>query len=124
MNRLSTWYTITEIEAIVGKSAPRGRDTHHWQAEGVDCTRTRHRYSGPHYDFTIDILEMKRSLGGRVIWHAMLVSDWWRATDGTETELRSTKWLKLISGRAGDVSSWMRTARGRGEIESEPPHDA
>lgn len=111
MAKLSNARTILDIEAIVASSDRLGRDRHHWQVKGVECTRESHRYSGSTYAFTIEVLQLKLIRARRTVWHAVLVTEWWRGTGEANIDLRSTRWLKLVRGTNSDVTAWVRANR-------------
>jgi hypothetical protein len=107
MKRVGNADTISDIEFVIDQP-PLGDPRHTWTVHGVECTRDRHRYSGPAYEFNIEILDLRR--GGRSPWHVVIVSEWWHAA-GTKGEIRNSKWLKVVSGKASDVKTWMRNCR-------------
>ncbi len=111
MARLSNARTILDIEGIVSVLDRPGRDRHHWQAKGVDCTRESHRYSGGTYAFTIDVLQLKLIRAGRTVWHAILVTELWRGAGEADVDMRATRWLKLLRGKKSDVTAWVRAHR-------------
>jgi hypothetical protein len=52
------------------------------------------------------------------------VRELWQAAD-TNSEIRNTKWLKLLTGAASDVKAWMRHCRSLKLSEgvgSQPSH--
>ncbi len=109
MKRVGNAQTISDIEFIIDSPAIGGL-RHSWTAHGVECTRERHRYSGPDYEFNIEIINLRRLKAGRLAWWILIVSELWQTTD-TKSEIRNTKWLKVLSGRASDVKAWMRSSR-------------
>lgn len=111
MARLSNARTIIDIEAIVSVVDRPGKDRHHWQIKGIDCVRETHRYSGAAYAFSVDVLQLKLTRAGRTVWHAMLVTELWRGAGETDTDMRATRWLKLVRGKKSDVTEWIRTNR-------------
>jgi hypothetical protein len=56
----------SEIEQILYANNPHYLTS--WNAEGVECKRDRHRYSGQAYEFTIDILQLRFAQPGRPSW--------------------------------------------------------
>jgi hypothetical protein len=54
MAKIANALTISEIEQILYAKNPH-YETRSWNAEGVECRRDRHRYSGQAYEFPIDI---------------------------------------------------------------------
>jgi hypothetical protein len=110
MKRVGNAQTIADIEFVI--DAPILSDPRRsWTAHGVECTRDRHRYSGPDYEFSIEIVDLRRSKVGRApSWRVLIVTEWWQAA-ACKVEIRNTKWLKVLEGRASDVKAWMRTCR-------------
>lgn len=116
MKRLGNAQTIADIEFVI--DAPKFAGLRHsWSAYGVNCTRERHRFSGRAYSFTIEILDLRLVAGGRSSWHAMIINEWWHEGD-TDESIRTTKWLKLLSGKASDVIAWLH--RSRSGLEARP----
>jgi hypothetical protein len=115
MRRLGNARTIMEIEALVAAGRAGPQDLH-WLAHGVECSRSAHRYSGPAYALTIDVLNLRHRRPGRP-WHLILVSELWRAG---ATDLRSIKWLKLVAGRPQDPLHWLAEHRDERPIPSRP----
>lgn len=115
MQRVGNTRTIADIEFVI--DAPRlGDSKQSWNVRGVACTRDRHRFSGQTYSFTIEILDLRHAVDGRTSWHVIIVNEWWR--DGeSDRNIRYTKWLKVLRGKASDVTAWMRRARA---IKDEP----
>jgi hypothetical protein len=116
MARLSTRRMIGEIERIVEEGVPVGQDLRQWYVHGVDCTRERHRHSGPFYDFTIEVLMVDSQRCTRAGWRLMLVTEWWHAPGDGRDEWRATKWLKLVAGRQSDVAAWLRHYRDSWDV--------
>lgn len=109
MKRVGNAQTISDIEFVIDAPAlgdPRAA----WTAHGVECTRNRHRYSGPDYDFNIEIVDLRRAKAGRASWRVLIVTESWHDTD-TKNEIRNTKWLRVLYGKASDVKAWMRSCR-------------
>jgi hypothetical protein len=119
MKRLSTAQTIADIEYVI--DAPKLGDARHsWDAYGVTCARDRHRFSGHGYSFTLDVVDLRLIAAGRTSWHVAIVNEWWRAGDA-DVNIRNTKWLKVLRGKAADVTAWMRHGRSmKGDRASEP----
>jgi hypothetical protein len=109
MKRVGNADTIADIEYVIDALAI-GDSRHSWTAYGVDCTRDRHRFSSQSYEFNVEVLDLRHSKGRHDAWRVLIVTEWWRATD-TKAEIRSTKWLKVLSGKASDVTAWMRSCR-------------
>jgi hypothetical protein len=109
MKHVGNARTISDIEFVI--EAPSVGDTRRaWTAHGVQCTRDRHRFSGQEYDFTIEVVQLRLMKSGRTSWHVVIVTEWWRAAH-SDSDIRCTKWLKVLTGRASDVTAWMRRGR-------------
>jgi hypothetical protein len=111
MKRVGNADTISDIEFVID-APPAGDPRQTWTACGAECTRSRHRYSGPGYEFFIEVIDIRRPTSERTSWHVMIVSESWKAA-GASGEIRSTKWLKVLGGKASDIKSWMREHRSR-----------
>jgi hypothetical protein len=109
MSRLGNARTIADIEFVIDAPSP-GTDRQAWMACGVACTRDRHRFSGQAYGFAFDVLHLRHAETARAPWHLVIVSETWRF-EGAKSEPRAAKSLKLLSGKAADVLSWMRHHR-------------
>jgi hypothetical protein len=109
MSRLGNARTIADIEFVIDAPSP-GTDRNAWTACGVDCARDRHRFSGQTYGFAFEVLHLRFRETTRTGWHLVIVSETWRF-EGARSEPRATKSLKLLSGKAADVLSWMRHHR-------------
>jgi len=79
MKRVGNAQTIADIEFVIG--APTLSDPRRsWTAHGVECTRDRHRYSGPAYEFNIEVVDLRKSKAGRApSWRVLIVTEWWQA---------------------------------------------
>jgi hypothetical protein len=109
MKRVGTARTIADIEFVIDPPSI-GDPRRCWQAYGVECQRNRHRFSGSTYSFTIDVVDLRLAKPAGGSWHAVIVSESWH-TGTTDTNIRSSKWLKVLSGKASDVTAWMRRSR-------------
>lgn len=112
MQRLNNSRTIAEIEAIAGVSRTTYAERR-WLVGDVECSRDSHRFSGPAYAFTVDILQLRRARPGRP-WHVMIATELWRGAGDTDRDIRGTKWLTVVSGKATDVTDWVRANRKQG----------
>jgi len=73
MKRVGNADTISAIDFVIG--APSiGDPRQSWSACGADCTRCRHRYSGPGYEFHVEVIEIRRVHAARLLWHPLIVS--------------------------------------------------
>ncbi len=119
MKRVGTARTIADIEFVI--DAPGVGDPRRcWQAYGVECQRDRHRFSGPTYSFTVDIVDLRLAKANGS-WHAVIVSETWHAGPG-DANIRSFKWLKVLSGKASNLTAWMRHSRSMKVDASTPRH--
>lgn len=107
MKRVGNAQTIADIEFVIDAPA-LGDSRQAWTAHGVACTRERHRFSGGTYEFNIEVVELRLTKAGRIAWRALIVTEWWQADGG---EIRNSKWLKVLEGKASDVTAWMRRCR-------------
>lgn len=78
-----------------------------WTLAGVDCRRERQRYSGADYAWSIEVVSITHTRPGSK-FHLLLVAEFWRAGP---VDLRSQKWLKLLSGQPADVRNWLASCR-------------
>ncbi|MBS0235162.1 MAG: hypothetical protein JSR99_16975 [Proteobacteria bacterium] len=104
MRRLSRISIINQIERIA-KDPVLGLGRHHWETNGVRCSLDRHTYSGDLYSFSVEILRVAPLSARSKKWELYLVTEFWREPSG-ET-VRMSKWLKLIAGKAADVTKWL-----------------
>jgi hypothetical protein len=109
MKRVSNSRNIGDIEYVI-EALSIGDGKRFWTAHGADCTRSRHRFSAQLYDFTIEVVELRMIKSGRLSWHVMIVTEWWRSAEAN-VDIRRTKWLKVLRGKATDVTAWMRRCR-------------
>jgi hypothetical protein len=107
MRRVGNAQTIADIEFVIDAPA-LGDPRRSWTVHGVECTRDRHRFAGQSYEFNIEVVELRRMKGSRLTWRVLIVTEWWHAAGG---EIRNSKWLKVLSGRASEVTAWMRSCR-------------
>lgn len=107
------------IESIVDSARP-GLDAVSWRSHDVDCSRDRHRFVGQHYAFSIEALDLQLIRRGRPLWHLIVVTERWQETGKTNSDLRTSKWLKLLAGKGADVVDWIRQCRP----PFEPPKDS
>jgi hypothetical protein len=118
MKRVGNARTIADIEFVI--DAPKAGDPRNsWNAHGVACTRDRHRFSGQTYSFTVEVVDIRLVAAGRISWHVIIVNEWWRAGDA-DMNIRNTKWLKVLSGKAADVIAWMRQSRSMKDKTAAP----
>lgn len=107
MKRIGNAQTIADIEFVI--DAPTlGDPRRAWTVQDVECTRDRHRFAGQSYEFNIESVDLRRTKAGRMLWRVLIVTEWWQAEG---REIRNSKWLKVLSGRASDVTAWMRSRR-------------
>jgi hypothetical protein len=109
MAQVTNAHAIRDVELILYSGNPH-YEARTWTVAGVQCRRDRHRYTGQGYAFSIEILQLHFSERGRSAWEAMIVAERW-ATGMPETVVRNNKWMKLNSGRASELRSWIREHR-------------
>jgi hypothetical protein len=109
MSRVGNSRTIADIEFVVDSARP-GAEVTAWRVHGVDCTRDRHRYRGQSYEFRIDVLQLRHAGTPRSSWHIAIVTEWWRSS-ASQQDIRNAKWLKVVHGKASDVTAWVRRYR-------------
>jgi hypothetical protein len=109
---------ISDIEYIVEAPSPT-IERRRWQAQGVECLRDRHRFSGQSYVFAIDVLQVRFARTGRTIWRLVLVTEGWWLPEGDRV-LRQNKWLKVVNGKASDVMEWVQRCRAQKLQEDRP----
>lgn len=113
MAKIAKALTISEIEQILCVNNPcyETRPWNAvWNAEGVECRRDRHRYSGPAYEFTMEILQLRFAQPGRPSWQMLIGTERWPASP-SKALTRDTKWVKLVTGKSSDVRDWLRRCR-------------
>jgi hypothetical protein len=93
------------------RDASPGHEARSWRVGDVACSRERHRHSGQHYLFGIEVLQAHFVRLGPS-WRLAIVSERWWAGDA-DVLIRDTTWLKLIAGRAADVAGWLKQAQGK-----------
>ncbi len=78
MAKIANALTISEIERILYAKNPH-YETRSSTAEGVECRRDLHRYSGQAYEFTTEILQLRFAQSGQSPWEILIVSERWTA---------------------------------------------
>ena len=111
MKRVGNAQTIADIEFVIDPPVLSER-RHSWTAWGVNCTRDLHRYSGQAYEFNIEVVDLRHSKAGGIAWRALIVTEWWKV-DGERSEMRNSKWLKVLDGKSSDIKAWMRRCRSQ-----------
>jgi hypothetical protein len=111
MKRVGNAQTIADIEFVIDAPALSDR-RHSWTACGADCTRDRHRYSGQNYEFNIEIVDLRLSKTGGASWRVLIVTEWW-GSEREGSEIRNSKWLKVLDGKPSDIKAWMRRCRSQ-----------
>ena len=117
MAQITNANAIRDVELILYSGRPH-YEARNWTAAGVECRRDRHRYTGQGYAFSVEVLQLRPTAGGRPTWELMIVSERW-ATGMPETVIRGQKWMKLVSGKPEDVRSWIRRHRPMGVAHAE-----
>lgn len=110
MLRLSRSRNIKEIETIINDPGPAlGQRV--WTAHGVECSTETHRYLGEKYAFHNRITHLRHKSAHPGKWEIILVSEFWQ--DDRDQTIHSTKWMKLLSGKATDVNAWIKAHRDK-----------
>lgn len=104
MLRLSRSRVINDIEFLIDEASPTtGRQS--WTANGAGCSVDRLSFANEAYNFYVRILQVRVPATGRANWKVFIVSQSWQDSEGKD--IYSTKWLKLVSGKPGDVLKWI-----------------
>jgi hypothetical protein len=111
MAGIATARIIAQIVQVLRDASP-GHEARSWRVGDVACSRERHRHSGQHYMFGIEVLQAHFVRQGGPSWRLAIVSERWWAGDA-DVLIRDTTWLKLIAGRAADVAGWLKQAQGK-----------
>jgi len=106
--RLSRSRVISDIEFIINNPGP-ALGQRKWTSNGAECSVDRHSFSGEVYRFHVDILHVRLPATGPPKWKLLIVGEFWQAGDGES--IHSTKWLKLLHGKPGDVLKWISANR-------------
>jgi hypothetical protein len=108
MLRLSRSKVINDIEFIVDRPIV-GVGPLRWETKGVDCLAERHAYRGQMYSFDLDVMRVRSQGVARAKWELLIVTEYWR--DAADENIHTTKWLKLRTGKAADVTKWIADHR-------------
>jgi hypothetical protein len=111
MAGIATARIIAQIAQVLRDASP-SHDSRSWRVGPVACSRERHRHTGQHYMFGIEVLQAHFVQPGRPSWRLAIVSERWWAGDADQL-IRDTTWLKLIAGKAADVTGWLKQAQGK-----------
>jgi hypothetical protein len=111
MAGIATARIIAQILQVLRDASP-GHEARSWRVGDVACSRERHRHSGQHYMFGIEVLQAHFVRQGGPSWRLAIVSERWWAGDA-DVLIRDTTWLKLIAGKAADVAGWLKQAQGK-----------
>jgi hypothetical protein len=106
---IATSRVIGQILRVLRDASP-GHDSRSWRVGAVACSRDRHRHSGPSYTFGIEVLEAHFVERGHPAWRLAIVSERWWAGE-SDVLIRDTIWLKLLAGKAADVTAWLKQAQ-------------
>jgi hypothetical protein len=111
MAGIGTARIIGQILQILRAASP-GHEARAWRVGSVTCSRDRHRHSGQSYTFGIEVLQAQFAQQGHPSWHLAIVSErWW--TGDCDVLIRDSIWLKLIAGKAADVTAWLKQTQQR-----------
>ena len=108
MLRLSRSRVISDIEFIINNPGP-ALGQRKWTSKGAECSVDRHSFAGEVYSFHVDILQVRLAATGAPKWKLLIVGEFWQGGDGES--IHSTKWLKLLHGKPGDVLKWISANR-------------
>ena len=108
MLRLSRSRVISDIEFIINNPGP-AVGIRKWTSKGAECSVDRHSFAGEVYSFHVDILQVRLAATGAPKWKLLIVGEFWQGGDGES--IHSTKWLKLLHGKPGDVFKWISANR-------------
>jgi hypothetical protein len=93
------------FDLLVGASS-LGHGHSRWTHDGVEFTRERHSFSGPHHSLSIEIFTLTRP--GRRGWSILVTKEYWWV--GAENKpFKNTRWARPIGGQRGDFLTWLRT---------------
>lgn len=111
MAGIATARIVGQILQVLRDASP-GHDARSWRVGHVACSRDRHRHSGPSYIFGIEVLQAHFVQPGQPSWRLAIVSERWWAGE-PDVLIRDTTWLKLIAGKAADVTGWLKQVQRR-----------
>jgi hypothetical protein len=111
MAGIATARVIGQLTQILRDASPN-HDARSWRVGSVACTRDRHRHSGQSYTFGIEVLQAHFVQHGHPSWRLAIVSERWWAGD-SDLLIRDSTWLKLVAGKAADVTGWIKQAQRR-----------
>jgi hypothetical protein len=106
--RLSRSRVICDIEFIIKNQGP-AVGKRRWTSKGAECSVDRHNFAGEVYSFHVDILQVRLPATGAPKWKLLIVGEFWQGGDGES--IHSTKWIKLLHGKPGDVLKWISANR-------------
>jgi hypothetical protein len=106
--RLSKLRVISDIEFIINNPGP-ALGQRKWTSKGAECSIDRHSFAGEVYSFHVDILQVRLTATGAPKCKLLIVGEFWQGGDGES--IHSTKWLKLLHGKPGDVLKWIGANR-------------
>jgi hypothetical protein len=91
-----------------------GQERLHGMVDGVEWTRERHSFAGPSYSLAVEVITLMHP--GRDGWTLMVTKEFWWA--GAKKDLlKSIRWARPLSGKAGDVIAWFRHQQMKHESE-------
>jgi hypothetical protein len=64
---------------------------------------------GEVYSFHVNILQVRLPTAGSPKWKLLIIGEFWQSGEGES--IHSTKWLKLLHGKPGDVLKWISANR-------------
>ncbi|MGO9722993.1 MAG: hypothetical protein ACLPOA_20985 [Methylocella sp.] len=108
MLRLSRSRVISDIEFIINNPGP-ALGQRKWISKGTECSVDRHSFVGDIYSFHVNILQVRLPAVGSPKWKLLIIGEFWQSGEGES--IHSTKWLKLLHGKPGDVVKWISMNR-------------
>jgi hypothetical protein len=106
--RLSRSRVISDIEFIINNPGP-ALGQRKWISKGTECSVDRHSFIGDIYSFHVNILQVRLPAVGSPKWNLLIIGEFWQSGEGES--IHSTKWLKLLHGKPGDVLKWISMNR-------------
>ncbi len=109
--RLGNARTIADIEFVIDEPS-LGSEQDSWYVNGVECSRSRHRFLGAEYSFAFDVVRLRFESKKQRSWHIVIVGEVWQFKK-MKGRPRGTKQLKIVKGNSADILSWIRQSRDK-----------
>jgi hypothetical protein len=100
---LDTW------RLVYGETNPQQRNDR-WRVDDVEWTRETHSYIGHDYSFRMDIHNLRRMHGNKVLWSLLVVQERWWNKQMTEA-IRIFEWRRALAGKDRDILAWFTAQR-------------